>query len=246
LLVARLPLAQRRWSGGLQPAGSRAGVFGAGGLKPGAPHLFGDLRLAVETPTYDSRVLVINPREAGFVRLDLLELFGDAHPVILEIGSGKGRFLISAATEQPGANVIGIEKSLHYHRVIAARVGKRSLTNVRLINHDAFLVVRDMLPDASLDEVHIYFPDPWPRKREQKRRIIRDEVLAELRRVMKPGAAGVFVTDHRDYYEVAALRIAEFFRAEAREPGPDDPPRTNYEAKYRQQGRPIYEVRFWK
>ena len=184
--------------------------------------------------------LVIDPRETGFVRLDLPK------PVVLEIGSGKGRFLIASAIERPDAHFIGVEKSLHYHRVIRDRILKRGLANVRLINHDAFLVLQKMIPDASIDEVHIYFPDPWPRKREQKRRIIRAEALVEIRRVMAPGASGIFVTDHREYYEVAAPLIAEFFfRSEARVPGPGDPPRTNYEAKYRAEGREIFEVRFW-
>ena len=113
--------------------------------------------------------LVINPRETGFIPLDFRELFGNDNPVILEIGSGKGRFLIASATEQPERNFIGIEKSLHYHRVIRDRVLKRNLANVRLINHDAFLVMQKMFAGASVAEVHIYFPDPWPRKREQKR-----------------------------------------------------------------------------
>jgi len=190
--------------------------------------------------------IVINPRETGFIRLDLAKVFGNDNPVVLEIGSGKGRFLISSAVEQPDVNFIGIEKSLHYHRVIDERVQKRHLTNVRLINHDAFLVVRDMLPDASLREIHIYFPDPWPRKRDQKRRIVRPESLEQFRRVLVDGGSGIYVTDHRDYFETAAPLIEAAFRSERRVPQPGDPPRTNYEAKYRQEGRAIYEVRFWK
>ncbi len=190
--------------------------------------------------------LVIDPRESGLLRLDFAQLFGDANPVVLEIGSGKGRFLIASAGERPDVNFLGIEKSLHYHRVIRDRVLKRALRNVRLINYDAFPVLREMIPDASLAEIHIYFPDPWPRKREQKRRIIRAEALAEIRRALAPGGSGIYVTDHRQYFEVAAPLIAGTFRAEARVPGPDDPPRTNYEAKYRKEGREIYEVRFWR
>lgn len=190
--------------------------------------------------------LVINPRETGFIRLDFATLFGNANPVVLEIGSGKGRFLIATATERPDLNLIGIEKSLHYHRVIAARVEKRKLTNVRLINHDAFLVLQKMVPDASIAEVHIYFPDPWPRPKEQKRRILRPQVLTEIQRVLVDGGSGIYVTDHKGYFETAAPLIEEVFRAERRVPGPDDPPRTNYEAKYRAEGRPIYEVRFYK
>lgn len=190
--------------------------------------------------------LVIDPRHTGLVRLDLARLFGNANRVVLEIGSGKGRFLISSAMEQPDVNFIGIEKSLHYHRVIRDRVLKRALSNVRLINFDAFLVLRDMIADASLSEIHIYFPDPWPRKREQKRRIIRAEALAEMRRALVPGGSGIYVTDHREYFEIAAPLLAELFHAESRIPGPSDVARTNYEAKYRSEGRAIYEVRFWK
>ena len=101
-----------------------------------------------------------------------------------------------------------------------------------------------MIGDGTLAEIHIYFPDPWPRPKEQKRRIIRAEALAEMRRALVPGGVGVFVTDHRAYYEKAAPLIEQFFDAERRIPGPDDPPRTNYEAKYREEGREIYEVRF--
>lgn len=190
--------------------------------------------------------LVINPRETGFYRLDFAQLFGNTNPVILEIGSGKGRFLISTATERPDLNVVGIEKALHYHRVIRDRVLKRNLTNIRLINHDAFLVLRDMIPDASLAEIHVYFPDPWPRKKEQKRRIIRPEVLREFRRTLVDGGWGIYVTDHASYFEDAAPFVEAEFRSERRTPGPDDPPRTNYEAKYRVEGRPIHEIRFWK
>ncbi len=189
---------------------------------------------------------MINPRETGWDRLDFAELFGNENPVILEIGSGKGRFLIGSAIERPDRNYLGIEKSLHYSRVIESRIAKRQLANVRLINHDAALVLERMLPDESIAEVHVYFPDPWPRKREQKRRIMRPEVLREIRRVLVAGGAGIYVTDHREYFEVATPAIAQFFRSETRIPGPDDLPRTNYEAKYREEGRPIYEVRFWK
>src|SRR5207302_6978845 len=182
----------------------------------------------------------------GGVRGGLAELLGDDRGVLVEIGSGEGRFLVAEAAAQPDVNFIGIEKSLHYHRVIRDRVAKRGLTNIRLINHDAYLVLRDMLADASIDEIHIYFPDPWPRKREQKRRIIRAEALVEMRRVLVPGGSGIYVTDHRDYYEAAAPVIESFFHSERRIPTPGDPPRTNYETKFREEGREIFEVRFWK
>ena len=191
-------------------------------------------------------MIIINPRETGFVRLDFAEVFGNRNPVVMEIGSGKGRFLIASAMEQPDVNFVGIERSLHYYRVIRERVEKRVLANVRIINHDAFLVMQKMIIDNSVSELHIYFPDPWPKRREQKRRIIRPEALAEMRRVLVDSGSGIYVTDHREYFEAAKPLLEQFFRVESRIPAPGDPPRTNYEAKYRAEGREIYEVRFWK
>lgn len=199
-----------------------------------------------DQPTNQPTTFTIDPRDTAFAPLDWRELFGNDRPVVLEIGSGKGRFLVESASENPEKNFVGIEKSLHYHRFIADRVRRRGLTNVRLINHDAFLVLQRMVADASLAEVHIYFPDPWPRPKEQKRRIIRPEVLAEIRRTLVPGGFGIYVTDHRSYFDKAAPLIEAVFRAERRIPGPSDPPRTNYEAKYREEGREIFEVRFWR
>ncbi|MDQ6800360.1 MAG: tRNA (guanosine(46)-N7)-methyltransferase TrmB [Acidobacteriota bacterium] len=190
--------------------------------------------------------VMINPRETGFVLLDFAEVFGNRNRVVVEIGSGKGRFLIASAMEQPDVNFVGIEKSLHYYRVIRERVEKRGLRNLRVINHDAFLILQKMFADKSVSELHIYFPDPWPRKRDQKRRIIRPEALEEMRRVLVEGGSGIYVTDHGEYFEAAKPLIAQFFRVENRIPGASDPPRTNYEAKYRAEGREIYEVRFWK
>jgi tRNA (guanine-N7-)-methyltransferase len=185
----------------------------------------------------------INPRETGVVRLDFASIFGNDHPVALEVGSGKGRFLVASASARPEVNFVGIEKSLHYYRVIRTRLQRHALPNARIVNYDAFEVVRRMVPDASLSEVHIYFPDPWPRPRERKRRMIRDEVMTELVRVMRPEAKGIYVTDHQEYFEKAIEVLRGFFDAEVAD-AYASPPRTNYEAKYREAGRPIYEARF--
>lgn len=187
--------------------------------------------------------VAINPRESGLQPLDFRAVFGNDHPVVLEVGSGKGRFLLRHAAERPHLNFLGIEYSLHYHRVIVDRLVKHGVRNVRAVNYDAFLVIQKMIPDASLSEIHIYFPDPWPRPREQKRRIIRPAVVAELARVLAPGGTGWYVTDHREYFEKAAPLLADGFATEAGEIV-HDPPRTNYEAKYQAEGRPIYQVLF--
>jgi tRNA (guanine-N7-)-methyltransferase len=186
----------------------------------------------------------INPRESGAAPLDLPEIFRNDHPVIVEIGSGKGRFLVDEALAHPELNYLGIEKSLHYYRVLVDRMERRNIANVRVINFDAALVLRDMLAEESIAEVHIYFPDPWPRKRERKRRFVQPAVLPHLERALRRDGVGVFVTDHREYFEHAAPLLASQFDTEAGEVTGETPPRTNYEAKYRQEGRPIYQVMF--
>ncbi len=187
----------------------------------------------------------VNPRATGEELLDLAALFGNDRPVILEIGSGKGRFLIRHAEENPGLNILGVEKSLHYYRHIVDRIVRRGIPNIRVINYDAFLVLQKMLAPQTVQEIHIYFPDPWPRPREQKRRIIRPESASALNRVLRDDGRGWYVTDHKSYFEAAVPVMAEMFAIEAGEIR-HDPPRTNYEAKYQQEGRAIYQIFFTK
>lgn len=188
----------------------------------------------------------IDPRREGSEPVVFAELFGNDRPVTLEIGSGKGRFLLQAALAEPGRNLLGIEKSLHYFRVIVDRVRRAKLSNVRVINHDAGFVVGRMIASASVDEIHIYFPDPWPRPRERKRRMIREEVLRDLERILVAGGVGFYVTDHREYFEKSLPLFEAIFETAAGEVVAGSPARTNYEAKYQEEGRPIYQVMFRK
>jgi len=185
----------------------------------------------------------INPRFTGFERFDFQALFGNANRVALEIGSGKGRWLLTSGTARPDVNFLGVEKSLHYYRVIEKRLARAALPNTRIVNHDALRVLGEMIPEHSIAEVHIYFPDPWPRKREQRRRLVRTEIAELLLKVMRPDALGVYVSDHEEAFMAGREVLMNHFATEDRN-ALDSPPRTNYEAKYRLEGRPIHEVRF--
>jgi tRNA (guanine-N7-)-methyltransferase len=185
----------------------------------------------------------INPRVTGFERFDFQDLFGNANPVALEIGSGKGRWLLTSGASRPDVNFLGVEKSLHYYRVIEKRLARAALPNTRIVNYDALRVLGEMVPEHSIAEVHIYFPDPWPRKREQRRRLVRPEIVELLLKVMRSDAVGVYVSDHEEAFMAGREVLMRYFATEDRNAS-DSPPRTNYEAKYRVEGRPIYEVRF--
>lgn len=183
--------------------------------------------------------------------LDLARLFGNDAPVELEIGSGKGRFIVLAAAAFPGTNFLGLEYARRFLEQAVERAGKRGMSNVRLVHAEAAAFLRERLADASISAVHLYFPDPWPKKRHHKRRFVQPANLDQLARVMRPGALFRTVTDHPDYGLVIRDEFARhpaFVGAGDAQalwelPGMGDHTQlgvTNFEIKYRRQGRPIH------
>ncbi|RPJ23666.1 MAG: tRNA (guanosine(46)-N7)-methyltransferase TrmB, partial [Planctomycetaceae bacterium] len=97
--------------------------------------------------------------------IDFLQVFGRSAPVHIEIGSGRGTFLVSQAQAQPETDFLGIEWARKFWRHAIDRVGRWGLTNVRMVRADAPVFLRDFVPEGSVDCFHVYFPDPWPKKR---------------------------------------------------------------------------------
>lgn len=129
------------------------------------------------------------------------ELFAREAPLVLEIGYGMGASLLVMASAEPEKNFLGIE--VHTPGVGALLMGieELALTNVRTLHHDAVEVLTHMLPDASLDRLQLYFPDPWHKTRHHKRRIVQPAFVALLVRKLKPGALLHFATDWQPYAE---------------------------------------------
>ena len=181
------------------------------------------------------------------------EIFGNTNPVVCEIGSGKGRFLISSAAANPERNYLGIERAVKYHRLIRQRVERRGLTNIRLLNTDAAHFVHTYVPPLSVHHYYIFFPDPWPKKRHRKRRLITKIFLDQLLPTLVPGGTIHYKTDYQDYFEqmLAVSRqrpdLTELqcrtITAEEIDPEAAD---TNFERKYLIQGRPIYTADYQK
>lgn len=134
-------------------------------------------------------------------RLDLDALFGRAAPRVLDIGFGDGEALVTTAAAHPDVDYLGIE--VHEPGVghLLILLERARLENVRVIVHDAVEVVEAMLPDASFDAINLFFPDPWPKKRHHKRRIVQPAFIAECARIMKPGALLHVATDWAPYAE---------------------------------------------
>ena len=170
-------------------------------------------------------------------------------PLEIEIGSGKGTFLIQQASQLPQINYLGIEYAREFWRYAADRCRRRGLGNVRLLNYDAKVFVAWYAGDGVARQVHIYFPDPWPKKRHHKRRLIEANFLRECHRLLEPGGMVRIVTDHDDYFawiQEQAAMVSELF-----EPLPFERPvaagegevvGTNFERKYRREGRPFHAL----
>jgi len=182
-------------------------------------------------------------------RVDFAHLFGRSGAVHVEIGSGKGTSLLAEAQSHPEINYFGIERANKYYRYAVDRMGRWGLNNVRLIRADAAELVEDYFPDASVSCFHIYFPDPWPKKRHHKRRFFCDENLAQLLRCLIPGGIINIATDHEDYFRQMSEVLGRIFEAGIMEridfirpAGARDGEQVgaNYERKYLKQGRKTY------
>ncbi|WP_165074205.1 tRNA (guanosine(46)-N7)-methyltransferase TrmB [Paludisphaera rhizosphaerae] len=173
-------------------------------------------------------------------------LFGDDGPVVLEIGSGKGLFLANAAQARPDHRFFGIEIAKKYARLAAERVVKAGLSNVRLWPGDAGHLMAKRVVPGSLREVHVYFPDPWWKKRHRKRRVFNEKLVDSIAKALTPGGELHVATDVEEYFGVirelvgADTRFTEIDPPALGDPEHDHDYLTNFERKYRIEGRPVY------
>lgn len=181
--------------------------------------------------------------------LDLAATFGREAPKILEIGFGMGGATAEIAAANPDKDYLGIEVHSPGVGNLLKLIEEKQLTNLRLIRHDAVEVLDTMLADGSLDGVHIFFPDPWPKKRHHKRRLIQAELIGKLTRKLKPGGYLHAATDWEEY----AQQILEVFSnteglgnsvAEGYAPRPEYRPLTKFEARGIRLGHGVWDIIF--
>lgn len=193
-----------------------------------------------------SSVLLEPEQPATDAPIRWAELFGDDKPVVVEIGSGKGLFLANSASRRPDHNFFGVELARKYARLAAERIVKAGLTNVRVWPADAGALMARRVPAASLREVHVYFPDPWWKKRHRKRRVFNETLVESIARTLEPAGELHVATDVEEYFGVIRDLVAADPRFVEIEPPPLNDPEddhdylTNFERKYRIEGRPVY------
>lgn len=191
--------------------------------------------------------IVVEPPGIGEV-LDVPGLFGQRRPIEMEIGCGKGGFLLRQAREHPDRNYLGIEWANKYYLYAADRFRRWGLTNVRIIRTDARHLVVHQFPARVLSALHVYHPDPWPKKRHHKRRLFTPEFVDAAVRALLPGARWAVQSDHAEYFEIIAALLRA--RPELEPVDFDDPDygtvedrtETNFEVKYLREGRTIHRL----
>jgi len=177
-----------------------------------------------------------------FAKKPVKDAFGRKAPLVLEIGSGMGEATAAVARDHPEADFIAVEVHAPGVGSLLRRIEEGGLTNLRVIRHDAVEVLEHMIPDGALAAIHLFFPDPWPKKRHHKRRLVQPAFAALAARKLAPGGVLHAATDWPEYAdEIAAVFSAVLERAErgfARRPG------TKFEARGVRLGHPVRDLLF--
>jgi tRNA (guanine-N7-)-methyltransferase len=178
--------------------------------------------------------------------LDLIEIFGDDSPVCLEIGCGRGDLAVSFGPAHLNYNLIAIDIHTRGIANILQGIENHSLTNTRVVEGDV-LVLLKRFADASLSEVWVFFPDPWPKPREQRRRLMRADVVQEFARVLKVGGVLRLATDIEDYWRKSITVVSANESFDAPEfSRPDWRIETVFERRGISEGRPPVDIQWFR
>jgi len=180
--------------------------------------------------------------------LDLTQAFGRSAPKILEIGFGMGDSTATIALAHPGNDYLALEVHRPGVGNLLKLIDTHQISNIRIIQHDAVEVLRDMIGKATLDGVHIFFPDPWHKVRHNKRRLIQEPFIAQLAQKLKPGAYIHVATDWQDYAEqvMAVLSAEPLLENTAADyaPRPAYRPLTKFEQRGMRLGHGVWDLLF--
>ncbi len=174
------------------------------------------------------------------------EFFGNSRPVEMEIGCGKGKFLVARSIENPDTNFLGIDRVSKFMNIGKTRAQKRALPNIRFLRAEARAFLTEAIAPASVSLFHLYFPDPWPKRRHQIRRVFTAEFLRMLHARLLPGGLIEIATDDEDYFAAMKKTIAataelwDHARETMNQRILDGMNKTSYEIKWAAQGRSLF------
>jgi len=192
----------------------------------------------------------LDPRLPATQPIDWAALFGNANPVEVEVGMGKGLFLLTSATARPDTNFFGIEIVRKYQLYATSRFAIRELPNAKTVCADAGWVFRNFVAPQSVSAVHVYFPDPWWKARHKKRRVFSPRFAVDAANILCVGGRLLIATDVEEYFGVMtgivrAMPAFRELRAETSTGSIEEAGyQTNFERKARQKGTPVWRAEF--
>jgi tRNA (guanine-N7-)-methyltransferase len=175
------------------------------------------------------------------------EIFGEpGRPLEVDLGCGDGAFLRAMASFHEERDFLGVERLLGRVRKVCKKASRLGLANLKVLRLESTYVLGYLLPSAGVSRVHLLFPDPWPKKKHHKRRLVNREFCAGLQRVLEPGGEFLFKTDHLEYFEQSeeAIHASQMFEELDWNDGDFFYAQTDFEELWRGQGREIYRARF--
>ena len=190
------------------------------------------------------RDIIFTPR-SWTEPLDWTEVFSQSQPIEVDLGCGKGTFLVQAAKSFPQRNFLGVERLLGRVRKAAKLIEREKLLNVGILRIEVCYAVQHLFPDESVAAYHIYFPDPWPKRRHHRRRLLTIEFVDALARTLQKGGQVHLATDFEEYfYEMTKIFAGAAWQSmpPTERVGPEW--RTDFEREFVAEGRKIFRARY--
>ena len=180
-----------------------------------------------------------------FRKMDRSEICQNDRALEIDLGCGDGSFLMEMAREFPDRDFLGVERLLGRVRKVCKKITRKQLGNARVLRLDSRYVVEWLLPAASVSRLHLLCPDPWPKFKHHRRRVMQLDFLESVRRSLLPGGEFLFMTDHEEYYHWAVAKVAEFGKFEHLE-WPDGLffyPKTDFQVQWEGEGKSMCRLR---
>lgn len=183
-----------------------------------------------------------------FARLDPKSLFATDSPLEVDLGCGDGSFLIDMAKHFPERNFLGVERLLGRVKKVCRKAQQAGLSNCKVLRLESKYTIEWLFPKSSIDRLHLLCPDPWPKARHHKNRLVQQGFLQAVLDVLKPGGEFCFKTDHPEYFEWVEEEMRVFGKLQQLD-WPEDAfyyPKTDFQLQWEAEGKSIYRCRFQK
>lgn len=180
-----------------------------------------------------------------FLKSEVGEIARHGKPLEVDLGCGDGSFLIGMAEKFPERDFLGVERLLGRVRKVCKKATRRGLENARVLRLESRYFIEWLCPEEAISRLHLLCPDPWPKVRHHRRRLVQVEFLEAVRRALVPGGEFLFMTDHEEYFHWVEEKVAEFGKFERLEWVEDSffYPKTDFQQQWESEGKSMWRLR---